>query len=111
MYTNNSKKKAIIWLVVLLVFAIIFTLINQIIQVLEFQGGNVYPEAPQLVRVGIFLLACVIFYFFPLLRTHYHARKAEIKWLTILSKVLLIHFYCVLGITAILVIVSIFQLL
>lgn len=78
---------------------------------IEFQGVNIYPEAPQLVRVGIFLLACVIFYFFPLLRTHYHARKAEIKWLTILSKVLIIHFYCVLGITAIFVIVSIFQLL
>ena len=111
MHTNNAKKKAIAWFVVLIVFAITITLFNRIIQVLEFQGVNFYPEVPQYLRLGIFLLICVAFYFFPLLRTHHHARKAEIKWLTILSKVLIIHFYCVLGIATIFILVSLFQLL
>lgn len=111
MFTNNSKKKAIVWFVILIIFAITITMINQIVQGLELRGINVYPEVPQFIRVGVFILTCAIFYFIPLLRTHHYARKAEIKWLMTISKVLLIHFYCVLGIAVIFIVISFFQLL
>lgn len=109
MFTGDSKKKAIVWFVVLIIFAIAITMINQIVQGLELRGISVCPEVPQFVRVGVFILTCAIFYFVPLLRTHHYARKAEIKWLTIISKVLIIHFYCVLGIAVIFIIISSFK--
>ena len=108
MITNKSQRKAIAWFSVMIICALVITIIGRIVQKLAFQGRYVFPEVSQVGELGFFLLVCIIFYFLPLLQTHYHAKHAKIRWLTILSQVLLIHFYCVLGMAIIIMIVTIF---
>lgn len=95
---NNSiqKKKATIWGAITLCFALGLNLVSIVLRVLDANNAIAFYDLPQPIVIVIFMLVSTLFYFLPIVQTHYHAKRAGMQWLYILSRILIIHF----GLTA-----------
>jgi len=87
-----QKKKATMWGITTLFFALGLNLISIVLRVLDTTDTITLYDLPQPIVIVVFMLVSTLFYFLPMMKTHYHAKQAGVQWLYILSKVLIIHF-------------------
>ena len=101
-----STKKATIWGTITLCAAMGLNVISIVLKVLDANIAIDYYDLPQPIVIVIFMLVCAVFYFFPIVKTHYHAKQAGIRWLSILTKILMIHFGLTTALAMIILIIN-----
>ena len=107
MRTKDPHTKAKKWFIVVIIAAVTLTFLNNTIQILTEQG--VLNWNMSILERAMFLLIPAFFlYFLPLLRVRRYATEANRKPLLIISKILIIHFYCTLVVSTIILIVYLF---
>ena len=97
MATKDVAAKAKGWFTLCIVLALGLTLLNRGIMLLE-EAGLIALVLPDVVKILCLLVVAFFAYFLPLRRANHYAKEAQNKRLTIITKVLIIHYYCTVGI-------------
>ena len=93
MQRKDAAVKAKRWFTLCIVLALCLTLLNHGIMLLQ-EEGLLAVELSKTGKIACLLIAAFFAYFLPLRRAHHYATQAQNKRLTIITKVLIIHYYC-----------------
>ena len=96
MISKKDKSMAKRWFTITIVSAVILSIFNYTIQVLQKTNTSWNISVP--IRMILLFVPASLMYFLPLLRANYFAKEENNRPLSIISKVLIVHFYCCLGI-------------
>ena len=107
MATKDAAAKAKGSFTLFIVLALVLALLNRGIMLLE-EAGLITLGLSEAGKILCLLVVAFFAYFLPLRRAHHYAKEALNKRLTIITKVLIIHYYCTVGIGIIVSIAFVF---